>query len=197
MPPAQVASATKRQKAGRWVRAATARPAKATKTPAQSSRGGSRAATKYRTIPAPSATGVQRKSRRCSTSTWNARAARRRRSSTPRRIRSPALPLAAEALPCSAEPATSAIDPLQPGRMQLAAGSHRRAAGASARVVLSPQTVGIFQPPNTSSRWRAVASATSSRHGRAETCTPIGMPSGEVPTRTVAVGHPVRLCICP
>src|SRR5947209_656252 len=55
---------------------------------------------------------------------------------------------------------------------------------------------GIFQPPKISSRCRAIASATSSRHGRAATWTLIGSPSGEVPTRTVALGQPVRLCIC-
>ena len=38
-----------------------------------------------------------------------------------------------------------------------------------------------------------MANATSSRHGGATTCTPMGRPSGEVPQRTTAPGQPVRL----
>jgi hypothetical protein len=56
--------------------------------------------------------------------------------------------------------------------------------------------VGFFHPPNVCSRCRTSARATSSRQGLAATWTPSGSPSGEVPTRTVAVGHPVRLYAC-
>ena len=38
----------------------------------------------------------------------------------------------------------------------------------------------------------AGASATSSRHGGATICTPIGRPSGVLPHRTTAAGQPVR-----
>ena len=40
----------------------------------------------------------------------------------------------------------------------------------------------------------AAASAMSSRHGCAATCTPIGSPSADVPQRTVAAGQPVSEC---
>ena len=49
------------------------------------------------------------------------------------------------------------------------------------------------QPPSARSSAAAAASATSSRHGRATSCTPIGSPSGELPQRTTAAGQPVRL----
>src|SRR5262245_32527991 len=40
--------------------------------------------------------------------------------------------------------------------------------------------LGAFQPPSVVSRCRASLNATSSRHFRAATWTPIGIPSGEV-----------------
>ena len=41
----------------------------------------------------------------------------------------------------------------------------------------------------------ATANATSSRHGRATICTPIGKPFLELPARTTAAGQPVRLYV--
>ena len=55
------------------------------------------------------------------------------------------------------------------------------------------QSGGGLQPPRAVSIHLAAASAMSSRHGRATTCTPIGRPSGDVPARTTTQGYPVRL----
>lgn len=52
---------------------------------------------------------------------------------------------------------------------------------------------GASQPPNSASSRAATASATSSRHDLAMTCTPSGRPSLDVPQRTTAAGHPVML----
>ena len=55
------------------------------------------------------------------------------------------------------------------------------------------QIGGRCQPPEAASTTAAAASATSSRHGCATSCTPIGRPSGDVPPRTTTAGQPVRL----
>ena len=52
---------------------------------------------------------------------------------------------------------------------------------------------GACQPPNSASSRAATASAISSRHDLAITCTPSGRPSLDVPQRTTAAGHPVML----
>src|SRR5262249_56265249 len=54
-------------------------------------------------------------------------------------------------------------------------------------------SAGACQPPIVSSRYRATASATSSRDERATTWTPMGMPSFEVPVLTTTHGQPQRL----
>ena len=52
---------------------------------------------------------------------------------------------------------------------------------------------GACQPPNSASSRAATASAISSRHDLAITCTPSGRPSLDVPQRSTAAGHPVML----
>ncbi|NIR58120.1 MAG: TlpA family protein disulfide reductase [Gammaproteobacteria bacterium] len=55
------------------------------------------------------------------------------------------------------------------------------------------QSSGARQPPSRRSITPAAARATSSRHGRAITCTPTGRPSAVAAARTTAAGQPVRL----
>jgi hypothetical protein len=59
--------------------------------------------------------------------------------------------------------------------------------------VAKPGKRSMFQLQPTPSKTRAIASTTSSRQGFAAICTPIGNPLFEVPQRTTAAGHPVRL----
>ena len=68
----------------------------------------------------------------------------------------------------------------------------QRAAARAPERALS-QSGGADQPPSACSTTPAAASATSSRHGRATSWTPIGRPSAEVEQRTVAAGQPETL----
>ena len=54
---------------------------------------------------------------------------------------------------------------------------------------------GAFQPPSLLSMTAATASETSSRHGRATICTPIGKPDDDVAALTTVAGHPSVLNI--
>lgn len=66
--------------------------------------------------------------------------------------------------------------------------------GSKKALVATPShSGGRCQPPKAVSRCCATANAMSSRPGPATTCTPMGNPSGDVPPRTTAAGHPVRL----
>lgn len=72
-------------------------------------------------------------------------------------------------------------------------GAHERYSRQFSAAIDHVFSDGRRQPPKSASiRW-ATARATSSRQGRATTCTPIGNPSSDVPARTTALGHPVRL----
>lgn len=51
----------------------------------------------------------------------------------------------------------------------------------------------VCHPPSAVLTAFVIARARSSRHGPAITCTPIGIPSGDVPARTTTAGQPVRL----
>ena len=69
-------------------------------------------------------------------------------------------------------------DPSRPPRTYKARGCNQNSCYAHSYML------GRCQPPKTVSRCCATASATSSRQGRATTCTPMGKPSGDVPPRT-------------